>query len=70
MTEGANDQRFFSPEPIRYHTGGDFGKDFGKIINALKNHYLGEGQTSLLVEQNHYGYMEQSKFGEPIPVEF
>lgn len=50
MIEGANNQRFFSPEPIRYHTGGDFGKDFGKIINALKNHYLGEGQTSLLVE--------------------
>jgi hypothetical protein len=69
MTEGANDQRFFSPEPIGQGTGGDFGEDFGKIIKTLKNHYLGEGQTPLLVEQNHDGYMEQSKLSQPIPVE-
>ena len=50
MTERANDQRFFSPEPIRQGTGGDFGEDFCKIIKALKNHYLGEGQAPLLVK--------------------
>ncbi len=70
MAKGANYQRLFSSEPIRQGTGWNLGEDFGKIIEALKNHYLGEGQAPLLVEQNHDGYVEQPELGQPIPVEF
>lgn len=70
MAKGADHQRFLSAEPVRQGTGGDFGEDFGKIIKTLKNHYLGEGETPLLVEQNHDGYVEESKLGQPVPIEF
>ena len=70
MTEGAENERLLPPYPIRQRTGGNFRKNLGEVIDALENHYLGEGEAPLLVEQDQYGYVEKAELGETVPVEF